>query len=80
LHYCGWSENGISKGLLLEQLQSPECWAGICEVFYVFGLLPVLVEIGQVVDESGVGQEVLGSEVVEIVWIGERLDKLEMLE
>lgn len=63
--------------LLLQQLEVLERWARIGEIFEVRRLAPVL-QVLEVLDKGGLLEELLGGEVIQIVWVGERLDKLEL--
>jgi hypothetical protein len=49
---------------------------GVGQIFEVRRLGPVL-QVGEVGDEGGLGKELLRREMVQVIGIGERLNKLE---
>jgi hypothetical protein len=65
----------LAKTLLLEQLKVPQGWPRVRQVLEVRRPGPVL-QVGQVGDEGGLGEELLGGEVVEVERVGEGLDEL----
>ena len=65
----------LPEALLLQQLQVPQGRAGIRQVLEVRGPAPV-AEVGEVGDEGGLGEDLLGCEVVQVVGVGEGLDEL----
>lgn len=65
----------LSESLLLQKLEMAQRRSGISQVFEVRRLGPVL-QVGKVGDEGGLGEELLRCEVVQVVGVGERLDKL----
>lgn len=71
------AHNVLPEPLALQQLQVPQRRPRVRQVLEVRRLGPVLqvVEVG---DKGGLGEELLGGEVVEVVRVGERLDKLWM--
>lgn len=74
LHQVG-TDDVLAKAFLLQQLEVVERRAGVGEVLEVGRLGPVLqvVEVG---DKGGLGEELLSRKVVEIERICKRLDKL----
>lgn len=65
----------LPEPLPLQQLEVAQRWPGIGEIFEVRRLGPVL-QIGKVGDKGGLSEELLRCEMVQVVGIGERLDKL----
>lgn len=70
------AHNVLPESLLLQKLQVAQSRSRVCQVFQVRRLGPIL-EVVEVSDEGGLSEELLRREVVEIVGIGERLDKLQ---
>lgn len=69
------AHNVLPEPLLLQQLEVSQRRARIGKIFEVRRLGPVL-EIGKVGDKGGLGEELLRCEMVQVVGIGERLNKL----
>jgi hypothetical protein len=65
----------LPESLLLQQLQVTQRWPRICQVFEVWRPAPVL-QVGEVGDKRGLGEEFLRREVVEVEWVCEGLNKL----
>lgn len=71
-----WAHDILSEPLLLEQLEMTQGRTGICQVLEIWWPCPVL-QIRQVRDKGGLRQQFLGREVVQVVGVCERLDKLQ---
>lgn len=65
----------LAEPLLLEKLQVPDGGARVRQVLQVGRASPVL-EVGQVVDKGRLREELARGKVVEVLWVGESLDKL----
>lgn len=65
----------LAKPRLLQQLEVPQRRPRVDEVLEVGRLSPVL-QVGEVGDKGGLRQELLRGEVVEVIGVGEGLDKL----
>lgn len=74
LHQVG-ADNFLPEPLLLEQLKMPQCRSRICQVLQIRRPAPVL-QVREVGDKRGLGEEFLRREVVEVERVRERLDKL----
>lgn len=70
-----WAHDILPEPLLLQKLEVTQRWPRIGEILEVRRLGPVL-QIGKVGDEGGLSEELLRCEMVEVVGIGERLNKL----
>ena len=65
----------LAESLLLKQLQVTQRRARISQVFEIRRPAPVL-QVGEVGDKRGLGEEFLRREVVEVEWVCEGLNKL----
>lgn len=69
--------DALTERLLLQQLQVAQRRARVVQVLEVRRARPVL-QVGEVGDEGGLGEELLVGEIVEIEGIGKGLDELEL--
>jgi len=69
------TDDVLPKLLLLEELQVLDSWAGVGQVLEKGRASPVL-QVGKVVDKSGVREVLARGEMVQVLRIGNRLNKL----
>lgn len=65
----------LAELLLLEELEHSERRGWVRQVLEIWRARPVL-EVVEVGNEGGVRQELARGQVVDILWVGKRLDKL----
>jgi len=65
----------LAEAFFLKQLEALQRRPWVCQVLEVWRSAPVL-EIVEVCDKRGVRQELSRGKVVEVLWVGEGLDKL----
>lgn len=65
----------LAESLLLKELKVLQCRTRPCEISQIRRAAPVL-QVFEILDECGVGQELLRCEVIQVEGIRERLDEL----